>query len=242
MKILHIQTKSVKILFKIFMLASISCVALSVILLTNHQAHAACDPYRPCAYTTGSNGSITVNWYYDGGDPNVQSNGVNYYQIRWSANSGSQTQAQVNTSAPYGSYTLNNVNRDAYYGFIVQACETHFLAPSSCTAWSDIAYYAPYGPDTCLVGYVWRQAYSSSDHVCVAPATRAQAAYDNSQAAFRVNPNGPYGPDTCVNGYVWREADAGIDYIVTDHVCVTPATRAQAAYDNSQAASRRLFP
>lgn len=34
-------------------------------------------------------------------------------------------------------------------------------------------------------------------------------------------------------GYVWREAVTG------DHVCITPATRSQASYDNSQADSRR---
>jgi len=37
---------------------------------------------------------------------------------------------------------------------------------------------------------------------------------------------------TCIQGYVWREAVPG------DHVCVTPETRAQAQYDNSQAQSR----
>jgi len=42
-----------------------------------------------------------------------------------------------------------------------------------------------------------------------------------------------YGPDTCLQGYVWREATSG------DHVCVTPGTRSQAAYDNSQATARR---
>jgi hypothetical protein len=41
-------------------------------------------------------------------------------------------------------------------------------------------------------------------------------------------------PDTCLQGYVWREAVPG------DHVCVTPETRAQAAEDNSLAASRRV--
>ncbi len=45
--------------------------------------------------------------------------------------------------------------------------------------------------------------------------------------------SGNYGPDTCLQGWVWREAVPG------DHVCVTPATRAQATYDNSQAAARR---
>jgi hypothetical protein len=44
-----------------------------------------------------------------------------------------------------------------------------------------------------------------------------------------------YGPDTCLPGYVWREAFPG------DHVCVTEETRAQAAYDNSQALARRVL-
>jgi hypothetical protein len=42
----------------------------------------------------------------------------------------------------------------------------------------------------------------------------------------------PYGPDTCASGYVWRDAFAG------DHVCVTPASRDQAASDNAAAPSR----
>src|SRR6266496_67455 len=43
-----------------------------------------------------------------------------------------------------------------------------------------------------------------------------------------------YGPETCKDGYVWREACGP-----NDHVCVTSATRTQAAKDNSQAAVRR---
>jgi len=39
--------------------------------------------------------------------------------------------------------------------------------------------------------------------------------------------------DACEPGYVWREAFAN------DHVCVTPAVRAQAAEDNRQAGARR---
>jgi len=90
-----------------------------------------------------------------------------------------------------------------------------------------------YGPDTCLLPYVWREA-SSTDHVCVTVETRSQTAYDNSQASARINPDGgPYGPDTCLDGYVWREAFSD------DHVCVTVETRSQATYDNSQASSRK---
>lgn len=89
-------------------------------------------------------------------------------------------------------------------------------------------------PDTCKSGYVWRDA-RPGDHVCVTPATRAQAQYDNSQAANRIaSYGGSYGSTTCKSGYVWREAYAG------DHVCVTPATRSQAQYDNAQAPYRRL--
>jgi hypothetical protein len=88
------------------------------------------------------------------------------------------------------------------------------------------------GPDTCLEGYVWRDAVPN-DHVCVIPATRSQAATDNAQAAARRDPNGPYGPDTCISGYVWREA------VSTDHVCVTPATRSQAWSDNATSSNRR---
>lgn len=41
-----------------------------------------------------------------------------------------------------------------------------------------------------------------------------------------------YYPGDCYPGYVWREANAN------DHVCVTPATRDQTAYDNSQRNNR----
>ena len=92
----------------------------------------------------------------------------------------------------------------------------------------------PYGPDTCLQGYVWREAFPG-DHVCVTLQTRAQAADDTGQALARKElGGGPYGPDTCLQGFVWREAQPG------DHVCVLPATRAQTAEDNSLAASRRV--
>jgi hypothetical protein len=90
----------------------------------------------------------------------------------------------------------------------------------------------PYGPDTCIQGYVWREA-GPGDVVCVTPATRSQASSDNAAAGQRVDPNGAYGPNSCKQGFVWREAFGG------DVVCVTPATRSQAASDNAAAASRK---
>ncbi len=93
------------------------------------------------------------------------------------------------------------------------------------------SFAGPYGPDTCQQGYVWREAIPS-DHVCVTPGQRSQAAADNAAASSRRNPTGVYGSDTCIQGYVWREAFSN------DHVCVTPGQRSQAAYDNSQAQNR----
>jgi hypothetical protein len=59
----------------------------------------------------------------------------------------------------------------------------------------------------------------------------AASGVTNTAAIAAAQP--PFGPDTCKQGYVWREA------IPSDHVCVSPATRSQTAFDNSQAASRR---
>ena len=90
-----------------------------------------------------------------------------------------------------------------------------------------------YGPDTCIRGFVWRDA-APNDHICVRPEAREQARIDNSRAATRRNPNGgAYGPNTCLAGYVWRDAFPG------DVVCVAPETRAQTNRDNSQANERK---
>lgn len=95
------------------------------------------------------------------------------------------------------------------------------------------AWDCSYGPDTCIKGYVWRDA-TTNDHVCVTPEVREQARIDNSYADQRRSPTGgAYGPNTCKPGYVWRDAFPG------DVVCVRPETRAQAAEDNKNAASRK---
>lgn len=90
----------------------------------------------------------------------------------------------------------------------------------------------PYGPDTCISGYVWREA-TPEDHVCVVPQVRAQARHDNAQARYRVSlTDRTYGPDTCRQGYVWREATPD------DRVCVLPSIRDQVRRDNAAAQSR----
>ena len=54
----------------------------------------------------------------------------------------------------------------------------------------------PIDPDTCLQGYVWREAVPG-DHVCVTPETRALVAQDNSLAASRR-------ADSCATGVAGR--------------------------------------
>jgi hypothetical protein len=91
----------------------------------------------------------------------------------------------------------------------------------------------PYGPDTCIQGFVWREA-RPGDTVCVTPDVRSQTAAQNAAAPQNKEPNGgTYGPNTCKQGFVWRDAFGG------DQVCVVPAVRSQAAADNAAAASRR---
>lgn len=94
-----------------------------------------------------------------------------------------------------------------------------------------------FGPDTCMDGFVWREA-CAGDRICVAPEVRAAARQDNFAAASRVQPGGgSYGPDTCLQGFVWREACGR-----PDHVCVLPPVRAAAVQDNGAAAQRKKYP
>jgi hypothetical protein len=91
----------------------------------------------------------------------------------------------------------------------------------------------PYGPDTCIQGFVWREA-RNGDTVCVTPAVRARTLQENSTPTLNRAPNGgASGPDTCKQGFVWREAFDG------DTICVTPGERADTKADNAAAASRR---
>jgi hypothetical protein len=93
----------------------------------------------------------------------------------------------------------------------------------------------PAGPDSCLDGFVWRDA-GPNDHVCVTPARRDRAAEDNELADSRRNPNGgEWGPDTCLEGFIWREAFPG------DHVCVTPARFDQVQEENARGPGLRAL-
>lgn len=182
-----------------------------------------CPSDRPCLTGLYQQGhTIVITW--------SPINSYDDFNILWSR-SGYQSQFEVGGSST--SSSLTNVYPYTTYTFSIQGCNTHFLAHSTCSPWSYSEQITTVGSsaDVCLQGFVWRQA-GPNDYVCVTPDTRSEAAYDNSQANARRNPNGPYGPDTCLQGYVWRGAFSN------DHVCVIPEVRSQAAYDNSQAVYR----
>lgn len=90
----------------------------------------------------------------------------------------------------------------------------------------------PYGPDTCINGFVWREA-RVGDTVCVTPAVRDQTAAQNANAGANKDPSQAYGPESCSQGYVWREAFDG------DTICVTPGVRSATLADNAAAPSRK---
>jgi hypothetical protein len=88
-----------------------------------------------------------------------------------------------------------------------------------------VVFAQDYGPDTCIYGYVWREAYEG-DHVCVRPWVRQRARDDNAAAPSRILMNGQ-----CVYGYVWREANPD------DHVCVRPDIRSKTWQQNARGPS-----
>lgn len=90
----------------------------------------------------------------------------------------------------------------------------------------------PYGPDTCVQGFVWREA-RPGDTVCVTPDIRSTVAQQNANLGANKDPTAGSGPESCSQGYVWREAFDG------DTICVTPAFRQQMRDANAAAASRK---
>jgi len=187
-----------------------------------------CASDRPCITELFQDGnSIHVGW----------NGGQNYDLYHVIAGEPGQRVGQAEIGGGNsGSYQINDVRPCARFIIKVQGCVTHVLGRSDCSPWAvtdfQVAPRRPSGIDTCLQGFVWRDAFRG-DHVCVTPDVRDQAAADNSQAGARREPNGgPFGPDTCRQGFVWREARP------EDHVCVTPDVRARTQQDNNAKCSR----
>ncbi len=80
---------------------------------------------------------------------------------------------------------------------------------------------------------IFRTFSQLETHITLPAGIELRAVHPPIPAPRIQNVSLPYGVDTCQQGFVWREAYPG------DHVCVTPATRSQAAADNAQADARR---
>jgi hypothetical protein len=94
-----------------------------------------------------------------------------------------------------------------------------------------------FGYNTCLEGYVWREAFAGDD-VCVTPDRRQQTWDENAQAASLVDPQGG-----CIAGHVRRDAGLNNPYIfgAVDDSCVTPDIRDAVRAENEHAVDRQLF-
>jgi hypothetical protein len=188
----------------------------------------ACPADRPCITKTYQEGNnMRIGWSGNGN--------YDVYDVIAGESGQRVGQADVNGGSE-GSYQISNVRPCATFIVKVQGCNTRLLRSATCSPWTETTVQAspstPSGVDTCLQGFVWRNAYPG-DHVCVTPDVRSQVAADNAQAAARRSPNGgPFGADTCRQGFVWRGARA------SDHVCVTPEVQAQARTDNNAKCTR----
>jgi hypothetical protein len=214
-----------------FWRCAILCAIAFAVATAPRSAWAQCKPAPPSITAVAHQPnatSVTVQWSYKS-DTFVHC--PDFYQVRWTKGDGPQTQSQSpRLDSGSSSWVVNGIDPNAVYGFIVQACSNSILSAANCTVWSAMAFYKPYGPATCRIGYVWRGAFSG-DQVCVTPQTRQATAADNIASRGRTKADG-----TCMSGFVWRAARP------SDLVCVTPATRGQAAADNAQASGRVLPP
>jgi hypothetical protein len=184
-----------------------------------------CPTDRPC-FNGAYQACHTVVFEFNG------ITGWDFYNVRYRVAGGGENQVENRS----GKYTIDNAKPGATYTIKVQGCKSRFLGPSDCSPWVEesVTTVNDYGPDSCKLGYVWRDAFPG-DHVCVSPEERDQVASDNAAGSSKRQPGGgSYGPDTCLQGYVWRDAFPG------DHVCVSPTTRDLARNQNLTAAKRRL--
>ncbi len=107
----------------------------------------------------------------------IWSGNADFYHVRYRSG-GKDTQVKVTKGNGLPHFNIPNLKPSSTYTINVQACESHFLASSTCTPWKNASYTTPaaakpYGVDTCKQGYVWREA-GANDRVCVTPAVRTQ--------------------------------------------------------------------
>ena len=211
-----------------------ACLLIGATVASQSSFAALCDGTAPrVSFNPRQLRDALVVWMYDG-----PRDCTDIYNLRYAIIGQPEQQIEIGGAwCP----TQGNNNKsciyqlalvaDKPYIFKVQACHTRFLQTSNCSQWGETR-LLPHGLDTCIDGFVWRDAVNN-DHVCVKPANRDLARQQNMQAAAHVSvTDHAFGPDTCVQGFVWREANSA------DHVCVTPAERQMTRDDNALAGNR----
>jgi fibronectin type 3 domain-containing protein len=179
-------------------------------------------PSAPTDFVASANSdtSVSLTW--------TASLNATSYKLERKVGAAAFAQIATPTTTSYADTGLTTLTA---YTYRLTASNTTGDSPSaevSATTLTNL----PYGPDTCKMGYVWREVIPE-DHVCVTGDIRSQTAAENLLVDDRRSATDrTYGLDTCVYGYVWREAFPG------DNVCVPGTSRDQAASDNAAARSR----
>jgi len=187
---------------------------------TGCNASAVGTPVRDAQHSTDGFWTIDLRLRsFTAGDAQLDPSQPRYVRVEVEPDTPAHAHALAKAGVPVAVH--GRVFIDTHHG--EQLIEIHPYDPMT------VASAQPNATDICLSGYVWRET-STTDHICVTPASRQRASDDNRAAASRRVANG----DVCVIGYVWREA------VSSDHVCVIPQTRAQTAEENRLATSRHV--
>src|SRR5215469_1033627 len=149
-------------------------VVIPIFFLATTAAKAECDQMlTPAANVLDYRGKkeIGLGWHL----PYNCNDAVN---LMWAVPAGTWHQQELSQDVcvpnDHSCLSYLDFNVDKPYIFKVQSCRTRTLASSVCSPWSKEAYLLPYGPDTCVDGFVWRDAVAN-DHICVSPQIRQQA-------------------------------------------------------------------
>lgn len=103
------------------------------------------------------------------------------------------------------------------------------VSPGRCNG-SSRCWSLEYGCDECVEGLIWRDIPGTpgGDRVCVNRAAFDRVRQENAEHPANVDPiDRTFGPNTCRQGFVFRDAFPG------DEVCVTGASRSQAAAERN---------
>lgn len=91
----------------------------------------SCAADRPCVFASSETTNVRAGIYWNGNAYH------DFYQVRWAHEGGPEHQVKINSGGDNGSFAVHRAWPDTWYYFQVQGCTSHFLAPSTCTAWGE---------------------------------------------------------------------------------------------------------